>query len=80
MSLRRTLDETLGDQLAVPVSPRVVKGHPAEVLTEAAKDADLLVMGSREHGEFTGMLLGSVSQHCVQHVQGPVLVVRTAED
>ncbi len=42
------------------VRSRVVEGHPAPVLIEASRGADLLVVGSRGHGEFAGMLLGSV--------------------
>jgi len=57
------------------VLPRVVQGHPAQVLLEAARGAQMLVVGSRGHGTLAGMLLGSVSQHCVQHAPCPVLVV-----
>jgi nucleotide-binding universal stress UspA family protein len=53
-----------------------VRGHPAQVLLDAADRPDLLVMGSRGHGGFAGALLGSVSQHCVQHARCPVLIVR----
>ncbi|MDX6356188.1 MAG: hypothetical protein QOF98_3091 [Streptomyces sp.] len=60
---------------ATDVATRVVEGHPAQVLMEAARDARLLVVGSRGHGAFAGVLLGSVSQHCVQHAPCPVLVV-----
>ncbi|MEV6940785.1 universal stress protein [Streptomyces sp. NPDC051172] len=75
-NLRRTLDETLGEHPGVPVAPQVVEGHPAAVLTEAARNADLLVVGSHGHGAFAGMLLGSVSHHCVHHATCPVTVVR----
>ena len=47
------------------VDAQVAYGHPAEVLIEESKDADLLVVGSRGHGAFSGMLVGSVSMHCV---------------
>jgi nucleotide-binding universal stress UspA family protein len=48
------------------------------ILLRAAEGADLLVVGSRGHGAFAGMLLGSVSQHCVHHASCPVVVVRHA--
>jgi nucleotide-binding universal stress UspA family protein len=60
----------------VRVRPMVAHGNPAQVLLDAAKGADLLVVGSRGHGGFTGALLGSVSQHCVHHSHCPVVVVR----
>ena len=50
--------------------------HPAPVLVEASKGADLLVVGSRGHGEFVGMLIGSVSEYCVTNAHCPVLVHR----
>lgn len=75
-NLRATVEETLGEHPGTPVDPQVVEGHPAAVLTEAARDADLLVVGSHGHGAFAGMLLGSVSHHCVHHATRPVLVVR----
>ncbi len=60
----------------VDVRTTVVEGHPAPVLIEASRAADLLVVGSRGHGEFAGMLLGSVSEHCVSNAHCPVVVVR----
>ncbi|KAE8764850.1 universal stress protein [Georgenia thermotolerans] len=77
-SLRGTIVAALGERPDVPVSPQVVEGHPAAVLTQAAQQADLLVLGSHGRGAFAGMLLGSVSQHCVQHAPCPVLVTRAA--
>ncbi len=49
----------VADELGQPldISTRVVQGHPAQVLTHAATGAQLLVVGSRGHGTFTGMLL-----------------------
>jgi nucleotide-binding universal stress UspA family protein len=60
----------------VSVQTTVVEGHPAPTLVEASRHADLLVLGSRGHGEFAGMLLGSVTQHCVTNAHCPVLVYR----
>ena len=60
----------------IPVHPFVTEGIAAQVLLDAADGADLLVVGSRGHGGFTEALLGSVSQHCVQHAHCPVVVIR----
>ncbi|ANZ28639.1 universal stress protein UspA (plasmid) [Rhodococcus sp. WB1] len=60
--------------------PRLVEsvreGHPSQVLIDAARHAQMLVVGSRGHGGFTGLLLGSVSAYCAEHAPCPVLVVR----
>jgi nucleotide-binding universal stress UspA family protein len=60
----------------VRVLAQVVEGNAAQVLLDASAGADLLVVGSRGHGGFTEALLGSVSQHCVQHARCPVVVIR----
>lgn len=52
-------------------------GSPASAILDAAKDADLIVVGSRGHGGFPGLHLGSVSTQVVNHAQCPVLVVRS---
>jgi len=59
-----------------PVIRTIVEDHPAAALVVAAAGADLLVVGSRGHGAFAGMLLGSVSQHVAAHAPCPVVVVR----
>jgi nucleotide-binding universal stress UspA family protein len=64
----------------VHVDVRLQQGHPAQILIEQARGASLLVVGSRGHGAFTGMLLGSVSQHCVTHAPCPVVVVRPSAE
>ena len=58
------------------VHATVVEGHPSPALVKASKDASLLVVGSRGHGEFAGMLLGSVGEHCATNAHCPVLVLR----
>jgi len=60
---------------SVPVRQLVVDGNPAQVLLDAAKEADLLVVGNRGHGGFTDALIGSVSGRCVHHANCPVVVV-----
>lgn len=72
--VQRTIDQA-GDLGDVEVDPATAMGPPARVLLRAAEDADLLVVGSRGRGGFMGLLLGSVSQHCVQHATCPVVVV-----
>ena len=62
----------------VPISTSLRPGNPAQILIDAAADADLLVVGSRGHGGFAEVLLGSVSMHCVHHAPCPVAVIRPA--
>jgi len=76
----KSLNETVAQVLSaedntVAVTTRVIDGPAAQVLLAAGKGAELLVLGSRGHGAFAGMLLGSVSQHCVQHAACPTVVI-----
>lgn len=54
----------------------VEEGHPAHHLVEASDGADLLVVGSRGDGELAGVLLGSVTEHCMANAHCPVVVLR----
>jgi len=74
--LQEAVTDVLGDDPDVNVIPAVVEGHPVPVLLNAANGASLLVLGSRGHSTFSGILLGSVSGHCVIHATCPVTVVR----
>ena len=79
-ALDATLRQTLGDANGVTVEKRTVEGTPAAVLIEESRGADLLVVGSRGHGGFAQLLLGSVSQQCAHHAECPVVIVRANSD
>jgi nucleotide-binding universal stress UspA family protein len=76
----KTLAETIADAVdpasSVHVDTSVREGIAAQVLLEAADGAELLVVGSRGHGSFTGAMLGSVSQHCAHHAPCPIVIIR----
>jgi nucleotide-binding universal stress UspA family protein len=78
--LAQIIRRELGSDSGLEVQETVVEGHPAPALLEAAKKASLLVVGSRGHGAFAGMMLGSVSEHCASHSSCPVVVVRHTAD
>ena len=74
------LDKWLGDAAAelegIEVERLTGEGNAAEVLTDAAAGAELLVVGSRGLGGFRELLLGSVSHQCAQRASCPVVIVR----
>jgi nucleotide-binding universal stress UspA family protein len=80
--IQATLDQAVAQAFPggapAAVQTRISYGHPAEVLIDESKAASLLVVGSRGHSAFAGLLLGSVSIHCVTGAFCPVTVVRTA--
>ena len=75
-TLGKALSEAFGTATPDNVKTKLAYGHPAPVLVEESRQADLLVVGHRGHGAFTGMLVGSVSMHCVTNAACPVVVVR----
>lgn len=74
--LEGAVDQVFGAARPDGLSLRVVAGYPAAVLIEASKGAALLIVGTRGHGGFASLLLGSVSVKCVEHATCPVLVAR----
>jgi len=74
-ALEETLRESIPETDSVEIERRVVEGRPAAVLVNESQGADLLVVGSRGHGGFSGLLLGSVSQQCAHHAACPVAIV-----
>jgi nucleotide-binding universal stress UspA family protein len=75
--LQRVVSEVQTE--GVEVEQRVVEGSAAGALIEAADGAELLVVGSRGHGGFAGLLLGSVSQQCAHYANCPVVIIRAPE-
>jgi nucleotide-binding universal stress UspA family protein len=72
--LQQTLDEVFGAQLPPGLQTMVAQGPTRDVLLSASDGAEMLVVGSRGHGGFVGLLLGSVSAACAEHAHCPVLV------
>jgi nucleotide-binding universal stress UspA family protein len=60
----------------VAIERFVDEGPAADVIVDASKDAELVVVGSRGRGAIATLVLGSTSQHVIQHAACPVVVVR----
>ena len=82
-SFKNYAEQTLAEALrmvadqGIPVSGTVVENSPAIAMLDAARDANLVIVGSRGRGGFASLLLGSVSSQVVHHAHCPVLVVRS---
>jgi nucleotide-binding universal stress UspA family protein len=64
------------DHPDVQWTTELVNGSPARALVRRSESADLLVVGSRGRGGFTGLLLGSVGQSALHHAHCPIAIVR----
>jgi nucleotide-binding universal stress UspA family protein len=73
-ALTRTV-ESVVIPAGVSMASEVVQGRAADVLTAAARDADLLVLGSHGHGRLHHAALGSISDACVRKASCPVVVL-----
>jgi nucleotide-binding universal stress UspA family protein len=70
----------IGPDPQVPVDTELRVGYPSEQLTQAAANAQLLVVGTRGLGGFSSLLLGSVAHQCLSHAKCPVAVVRPGRE
>lgn len=73
------LERLGGDSRPPSVTIRAINGIPAEVLLNAAADADMIVVGSRGAGGFRKLLMGSVSSQVTHHAHCPVVVIPAAD-
>jgi nucleotide-binding universal stress UspA family protein len=79
-ALAATIADTLGADAAAAIRQLAVCDLPARALLDAARGADLLVVGPRGRGELRELILGSVSQACLQHASCPIAIVRASDD
>lgn len=73
-ALDQSLLEAFPDGHPCTVERRLINGSPAEILIEESRIASMVVVGSRGHGGFSGLLLGSVSSTVAERAHCPVLV------
>ena len=74
-NLTATIEAVFGQHRPAGLELTVREGTAARVLLDASQGAQMLIVGSRGHGGFTGLLLGSVSATCAEHATCPVLVI-----
>jgi nucleotide-binding universal stress UspA family protein len=71
-----SVKDVYGTDHPAGVRLQVLEGHPARVLIDASEGAQMLIVGSRGHGGFPGLHLGSIGAACAEHASCAVLVIR----
>lgn len=79
-SLAQTVEDAFPGAPPRPILQTVLQGPAARVLIQESAGAYLLVLGSRGHGGFAGLLLGSVGAACAAHAECPVLIMHTPKN
>lgn len=74
--LESAIADVFPSDAPVEIESKLAEGDAGETLVEEARDAELLVMGSRGRSGIASVLLGSVSRHVVSHAPCPVVVVK----
>ncbi|GGE93788.1 universal stress protein [Mycetocola zhadangensis] len=69
------VEQAFGADIPARFTRTVLEGAPSSTLIRYSAGAEMLVLGGRGHGGFTGLILGSVSSACVAHAPCPVLIV-----
>lgn len=74
-ALKTAIAKAFPGEQPAHLTTAIVEGAPARVLIRESEHASMLIVGSRGHGGFSGLLLGSVSATCAEHAHCPVLIM-----